>query len=86
MILDAFVVCGMRHRIILMECKEYNDFLVLTLKVLLKSYTEFTLATIMGGNHQLSLQGNKVIFDAVHDFITVSRQFCNEFIVDNLIG
>ena len=81
MILDAFVVRGMRHRIMLMECKEYNDFLVLTLKVLLKSYTKFTL-----GNHQLSLQGNKVIFDAVHDFITVLRQFCNKFIVDNLIG
>ena len=58
----------------LLTCPLYNDLRTILEAEVLR-FCELNLNTLLYGNHALSLNDNKAIFDAVHQFITDSQRF-----------
>ena len=56
------------------ECPYYLD-IRLNLFSVMSIYTEVTLDTILHGHFDLTIEQNKIVFDAVHSYILNSERF-----------
>ena len=76
---DASCPCGAVYETpyhFFFECSNYND-LRIELRRKIEEHTDYTLSIILHGDKQLSAEINMMIFDAVHNYITDSKRFCD---------
>ena len=70
-------LCGAKLETVnhfLMHCKHYADQRQI-LKAKVEAITKFKYETILYGTDTISLQENKLVFDAVHEFILETLRF-----------